>query len=46
MQQGKEGGVIGLIHVYAFVVPGDMSFVAYIGGMNAPYIQENKGSTQ
>ena len=38
MNQGKSGGVLGLIYVTAFVVPEDESLVNYLGGKHPPYL--------
>ena len=37
-QDGKKGGVIGLIYVSAFVVPKGRSLVEFLGGKHAPYL--------
>ena len=42
MQQGKKGGVVGLIYISAFVVPEGMSLVNYLGGKHPPYLLGNK----
>lgn len=36
--EGKEGGVIGLVYMSAFVVPEGTSLLAFIGGKHAPYL--------
>lgn len=42
MQQGKKGGVVGLIFISAFVVPEGMTLVNYLGGKHAPYLRGNE----
>lgn len=41
-QQGKKGGVIGLVYMSAFVVPGGESLRDYLGGEHAPYVMANQ----
>ena len=36
-EEGKKGGVLGLIYMTAFVVPEGTSLVDYLGGKHAPY---------
>ena len=36
-EEGKKGGVLGLIYMTAFVVPEGASLVDYLGGKHAPY---------
>ena len=45
-QQGDKGGLIGLVYMSSFIVPNGESLKSYLGGGNAPYIQENKVRTQ
>ena len=42
MQQGKKGGVVGLIYISAFIVPEGMTLVNYLGGKHPPYLLGNK----
>ena len=37
-QDGKKGGVIGLIYIAAFVVSEGSSLVEFLGGKHAPYV--------
>ena len=37
-QEGKKGGVLGLIYLSAFVVPEGTSLLTYLGGKHAPYL--------
>lgn len=38
LQIGKEGGVLGLVYMSAFVVPEGTSLLAFLGGKHAPYL--------
>ncbi len=38
IQQGKEGGIIGLVYITAFVVPEGTTLLAFLGGKHAPYL--------
>ena len=40
-KEGEKAGVIGLVYVSAFVVPGDVSLLTVMGGKHAPYVIEN-----
>ena len=37
-QEGKPGGILGLVYISAFVVPGGSSLVVFLGGKHAPYL--------
>ena len=41
-KEGKKGGVIGLVYISAFVVPGNVSLLTVMGGKHAPYVIENQ----
>ena len=41
-RDGKKFGVIGLVYVTAFVVPGGVSLLTIMGGNHAPYVIENQ----
>ncbi|KAL9083353.1 MAG: hypothetical protein Q9165_008553 [Trypethelium subeluteriae] len=43
-KEGKKGGVIGLVYVSAFVVPGGVNLLTVMGGKHAPYVVENQPS--
>ena len=45
-KQGKKGGILGLIHLTAFVVPEDKTLISLMGGKNAPYVNEDDVSTE
>ncbi|KAL8654025.1 MAG: hypothetical protein Q9210_001766 [Variospora velana] len=38
LQEGKEGGVIGLVYMSAFVVPEGMSLYEFLGRQHGPYL--------
>lgn len=38
LQEGKEGGVIGLVYMSAFVVPEGISLFDFLGRQHAPYV--------
>ncbi|KAL8775133.1 MAG: hypothetical protein Q9209_000612 [Squamulea sp. 1 TL-2023] len=38
LQEGKNGGVIGLVYMAAFVVPEGSSLLMFLGGKHAPYV--------
>ncbi|KAL8990204.1 MAG: hypothetical protein Q9177_001079 [Variospora cf. flavescens] len=38
LQEGKEGGVIGLVYMAAFVVPEGISLFDFLGRQHAPYV--------
>ena len=37
-QEGKSGGVLGLVYISAFVVQEGMSLLTFLGGKHAPYL--------
>ena len=37
-QEGKEGGILGLVYISAFVVPEGTSLLTFLGGKHAPYL--------
>lgn len=38
LQEGKQGGIIGLVYMSAFVVPEGSSLLDFLGGKHAPYL--------
>ena len=43
-QEGKQGGILGLVYMSAFVVPEGTSLLEYLGGKHAPYLVPNEVS--
>ena len=43
-QEGKKGGILGLVYMSAFVVPEGTSLLEYLGGKHAPYLVPNQVS--
>ena len=41
-EEGKEGGVVGLIYVAGFVVPEGSSLLETLGGRHAPYVDPDQ----
>ena len=40
--EGKNGGVIGLVYITAFVVPKNLSLLDVMGGKHAPYVDADQ----
>ncbi|CAO1605810.1 MAG: hypothetical protein LQ349_006656 [Xanthoria aureola] len=38
VQKGKQGGILGLVYMSAFVVPEGSSLLTFLGGKHAPYL--------
>ena len=41
-KEGKKGGLIGLVYVSGFIVPGNLSLLDIMGGTHAPYVEPNQ----
>ena len=37
-QEGKSGGILGLVHITAFVIPDGTSLLTFLGGKHPPYV--------